>query len=208
MTQRSWYFGISLFLMCAAWTGATLIELRPATALAKPLQTIDRRIDGWVGREDPPLSGSVLESLRPTSYVSRTYQKETKSLGLFVAYYALTRPGESMHSPKNCLPGGGWEILESGFTDVQLGSKHVAVNKYLIEKSGERQLVIYWYQSKERIVASEYSGKLFRAWDAISNGDTSGSIVRIVLPDRPDALGDARSFAEAVIPEVQQAIGR
>jgi EpsI family protein len=131
-----------------------------------------------------------------------------KSLGFFVAYYALTRPGESMHSPKNCLPGGGWEILESGFTNVQVGQKRFPVNKYLIQKSGERQLVIYWYQSKERIVASEYSGKLFRAWDAVFNGDTSGSLVRIILPDRPDALGDARSFAEAVIPDVQQAIGR
>lgn len=207
MTRPSCCFGISLLLMSAAWGGATWVELRPAAGLAKPLQTISSQMNGWTGRDDPALTPSVLDSLRPTSYLSRTYLKGHETLGLFIAYYALTRPGESMHSPKNCLPGGGWEILESGFTDVQVAEKHFAINKYSIQKDGDRQLVLYWYQSKERLVASEYSGKLFRVWDAISSGDTSGSLVRIIAPAAPGDLEEERSFAARIIPEVQQALG-
>ncbi|HET9791118.1 MAG TPA: EpsI family protein [Candidatus Angelobacter sp.] len=205
--QRSAYFGISLCLMCAAWAGAAWVETRPAAGLAKPLDSIDRHIDGWVGMDDPPLTESILASLRPSSYISRTYYKGTKSIGLFVAYYSLTRPGESMHSPKNCLPGGGWEILESGFTYINVGQQRFGVNKYSIQKNGDRQLVLYWYQSRERIVASEYAGKLFRAWDAISSGDTSGSLVRVLLPATPGALEEGQSFAARVVPAVQRALG-
>lgn len=207
MKRHSRYFGISLFLMSAAWAGTAWVEFRPPAALAKPLQSISTQMEGWVGREDPPLTGSVLESLHPTSYLLRTYHKGPKTLGLFIAYYALTRPGESMHSPKNCLPGGGWEILESGSTDVPVAHKRLAINKYLIQKNGAQQLVLYWYQSKQRVVASEYTGKLFRVWDAISTGDTSGSIVRISLAATPDALEDGRSFGVRVIPEVQEVLG-
>lgn len=208
MSRRSCFFGISLFLMCVAWTGATLVESRPATALAEPLENIDLDIQGWVGRNDPPLTVPVLDTLRPTSYVLRTYTKGSKALGFFIAYYALTRPGESMHSPKNCLPGGGWEILESGTTYIQVQGRHFPVNKYVVQKEAARELVLYWYQSRRHVVASEYTGKLFRFWDAITAGDTSGSIVRVSSPEGLQGLEDARSFAAAVFPEVQQAIGQ
>jgi EpsI family protein len=208
MNRHAWHFGISLLLMCTAWAGAALVESRPAIALAKPLDSFDRRIDGWVAGEDLPLTSSVLETLRPTSYILRTYQRGQNALNLFIAYYALTQPGESMHSPKNCLPGGGWEILQSGFTAVQSGGKRLWVNKYIVQKEGDRLLVLYWYQSKRRVVASEYEGKLLRMWDAVRTGDTSGSIVRVSLAERPGALEDARSFATAVFPEMQRALGR
>lgn len=207
MSRRTCLFGISLFLMCAAWTGATWVESRPATALAKPLETINPNLRGWIGRNDPPLSDRILNSLRPTSYISRTYRKGAAAIGFFMAYYALTRPGESMHSPKNCLPGSGWNILESGSIDLDVQGRSFSVNKYIVQKEDTRQLVLYWYQSRRRIVASEYTGKLFRFWDAVTTGDTSGSIVRITAPEGPQALQYARSFAAAAFPEVQQVIG-
>jgi EpsI family protein len=138
----------------------------------------------------------------------RTYRKGAHSLNLFIAYYALTKPGESMHSPKNCLPGGGWEILRSGFTDLQAQGRSYSVNRYVVQKEGARQLVLYWYQSRERVVASEYTGKLLRFWDALTTGDTSGSLVRIVASDDSQGSQDARAFAAAILPDVQQVIGR
>ena len=113
-----------------------------------------------------------------------------------------------MHSPKHCLPGAGWEIWNYGTTEIPTNAGSVRVNKYSISDSGERRLVLYWYQSKGRIIASEYMGKLLLARDALLQNSTAGSIVRIVVPDRTGALEDARTFAAELIPQVMECFGR
>jgi EpsI family protein len=113
-----------------------------------------------------------------------------------------------MHSPKHCLPGSGWEIWDYGSTEIATGGSDFKVNKYSIENSGDRRLVLYWYQSKGRIIASEYLGKVLLARDALFQNSTAGSIVRIIVPDQPGALDYARGFASDLIPQVQQSFGQ
>lgn len=85
------------------------------------------------------------------------------------------------------------------------------VNNHSIQKGGERNIVLYWYQSGSRIIASEYLGKMLKMLlmrDAISNGRTDGALVRIVLPDRPGAIEEGVGFASALIPEIARCFGR
>ena len=133
----------------------------------------------------PATGAAVLQRLIPTSYLSREYQKGNLRLDLFISYYAQQRSGESMHSPKHCLPGSGWEIWQHGSALVPVGGQQITINKYSIQKETNRMLMFYWYQSPERILASEYSGKAYLVWDALTSGHTSGSIVRLSLPDGP-----------------------
>ena len=113
-----------------------------------------------------------------------------------------------MHSPKHCLPGGGWEIWQLGSSTVPVNGRDVPINKYSIERSGVRNLMMYWYQSKDRIVASEYLGKLMLVKDTLLTGNTSGSIVRITLPDTPGAEEQGQRFAVQLIPQVQRCFGK
>jgi len=83
----------------------------------------------------------------------------------------------------------------------------VQINKYSIQNSGSRMLMFYWYQSKTRILASEYLGKIQLARDAVLTGNTSGSIVRIMLPDTPAADEQGIFFAKRLIPEVEHCFG-
>ena len=112
-----------------------------------------------------------------------------------------------MHSPKHCLPGAGWEIWDYGSSNIAMGGRNFEVNKYSIQNGGDRRLVLYWYQSKGRIIASEYMGKILLARDALLQNSTAASIVRIIVPDQPGALEYARDFASELIPEVQHAFG-
>ena len=128
-------------------------------------------------------------------------------LELFIAYYAQQRAGESMHSPKHCLPGGGWEIWKQDSELLTVRGKQFEINKYSIQNSGSRMLMFYWYQSKTRIVASEYIGKLLLARDTLLSGHTSGSIVRIMLPDSPAISNEGLAFATRLIPEVERCFG-
>lgn len=202
-----WHVVGTLALLATTHVASKLTAHRVSTALTQPLDSIGREVRGFTGSENPPLTEGVLGQLKCSSYLSRTYVKDGIHADLFIAYYAEQRAGESMHSPKHCLPGSGWEIWDYGSTDIRANGQSFKVNRYSIENSGQRRLVLYWYQSKGRIIASEYVGKLLLARDALLQNSTAGSIVRIIVPDQPGALDYARSFASELIPQVQRSFG-
>jgi EpsI family protein len=208
MGRISWRFRTVLLILGATLAVSLWGSRRVPDMLVRPLATVDGEIDGWLSQDDPPIADRTLARLKPTEYLSRTYRKGALRLGFFIAYYSEQRAGESMHSPKNCLPGSGWEILGAGTVDVPAGGATIKVNRYAIQNGTQRMLVLYWYQSRERIIASEYAGKIFLVKDAVLDGRTGGSLVRVtVADDSPEGLATAIRFASAAIPRVQACLG-
>ena len=177
-----------------------------ATPLVR-LESVPVRLAGWKLADEQPLAPTVLKGLRPTDYISRIYRRDHYDLGLFVAYYAEQRSGESIHSPKHCLPGSGWEIWDYGSALVPLHGGAVEINKYSIQSAGDRRIVLYWYQSRNRIIKGEYLGKILLMHDAILEGSTAGALVRIVLRDDPTSVAEGIEFASQLIPYVQRCFG-
>ena len=207
MKRFSLGYTVTVLLLSATLAGYALSERRKPDFLVQPLDTVDQQIDGWKMTGTEPLTEGVLGRLQLTSYVSRQYEKRGTHLALFIAFYAQQRAGESMHSPKHCLPGSGWEIWKIDSALVSVGGRQVEVNQYSIQNSGQRNLVFYWYQSRRRIIKSEYMGKILLAKDALFDGQTAGSLVRITLPDTPSAPAEATAFASILIPQVQRCFG-
>lgn len=205
--QISLHLACVLLMLSATLVASKVSEPRTPEFLAQSLDAIPRHIADFTGSSNPPLDQQILDKLLADSYLSRTYSKPGIAADLFIAFYARQRAGESMHSPKHCLPGSGWEIWNYGSTEVPVNGRPVKVNNYSISHEGDRRIVLYWYQSKGRIVASEYLGKLLLARDALLQNSTAGSIVRIIVPDQPAALGEARKFATELIPYVQHCFG-
>jgi EpsI family protein len=207
MKTRILPFAATAALLLGTTLLSGLTAHRIPEPLALPLDRIDPQIDGWMASGDHTLPASTLHALDATSYLVRTYQKGDSQLDLFIAFYAQQRAGESMHSPKHCLPGAGWEIWKHDSTLVPVHGTQVEINKYSIQNAGTRMLMFYWYQSKTRIVASEYMGKILLARDTLLSGQTAGSIVRIMLPDTPAANAEGVAFATRLIPEVERCFG-
>ena len=208
LTPRlSWQLAGTLFLLATTLTASKLTANRKGGPLAQSLDTISTNIAGFIGTDTPDLGPGTLSALRCDTYLSRLYRKADIQADLFIAYYAQQRSGESMHSPKHCLPGAGWEIWDYSTTVIPVGSRSFTVNKYSISRDSTRMVVLYWYQSKTRIIASEYLGKILLARDAFLQNSTAGSIVRITVPDRPDAVDQARTFAADLIPQVERCFG-
>jgi EpsI family protein len=201
------YYG-TVAMLALTLTLFKLSDQRLPQNLAKPLETISNEIDGWVHSGTTPLDDQTLRILHPTSYLSRSYRKRNRELGLFIAFYAQQRAGESMHSPKNCLPGSGWEIWKSGRTNILVAGRSIRINKYFIQNAGQRLIVYYWYQSRDRVVADEYLGKLLLIRDTIADASTAAALVRVTVADEPETSDEALRFSAAVIPEVQSCIGR
>jgi EpsI family protein len=133
------------------------------------------------------VAGRLEGVLGADDYILRTYRNGAgQTADLFVAYYKAQTAGVGPHSPKNCLPGSGWEPIESD--RIELGrdraGRPIEVNHYVVEKSRERALVLYWFQARGRVVANEYWGLSYLIWDAFRRGRRDGALVRITVPMR------------------------
>lgn len=208
MKKIRWFpFAATTGLLVGTILVGGMTDRRIPEPLAIPLDRIDSDIAGWTQIEQQQLDAPTLRVLDPTAYLSRTYQKGSSHIGLFIAYYAQQRAGESMHSPQHCLPGAGWEIMKRDSVTIPVGDQRVVVNKYRIENLGTKMLMLYWYQSRSRIVASEYQAKILLVRDTALTGHTAGSIVRVMLPDDEAATNEAVTFASRLIPSVQRCLG-
>lgn len=169
------------------------------------------RIGDFQGRHAGDLDQKVLDVLGVEEYVNRTYRSSASNLpvGFYLGYWASQREGDAIHSPMNCLPGAGWAPVETSRISLPLGGVDSEVNRVIIEKSGERLLVLYWYQSHGRVVASEYWSKIHMVLDAMKTARTDAAMVRIVVPipntaATADAEREATAFAKALHPMLQR----
>jgi EpsI family protein len=200
------YTATALILATAGAITLLSQQQKPAP-LSHPLESVPGQLAGWTWKDSETLDSSVLEGLKPTSYLSRRYEKRGASLGLFIEYYAAQQSGESIHSPKHCLPGSGWEIWRQGSLVLPLREGAVTINKYSIRKDDHRLLMLYWYQTRHRVVRSEYLGKFLLLRDAIIEGHTQGSLVRILLPDEEGISEEGAAVAKELIPGLEWCFG-
>jgi EpsI family protein len=129
-------------------------------------------------------------------------------VNFYAAYYASQRTGQSAHSPRSCLPGGGWRIIEfapATVAGVQQGGLPLRVNRVIVQQGGDRQLVYYWFQERGRNITNEYQVKWYLLRDAVVRNRTDGALVRLVTPLGPNEAatsGDARlgQFAQGILP--------
>lgn len=178
--------------------------------LRLPLHEFPAVLGDWQGI-DQPLPKRISEATGATDYLNRTYlDRNGQHVELYVGYYQTQRTGETIHSPKNCLPGAGWEPVRAGRVTISLDPvSPILVNEYLIEKDGNQDLVLYWYQARGRVIASEYSGKIWLVIDAITRNRTDGALVRLFTSTR-DGEDKAREravkFVRLLYPELNKFI--
>jgi len=200
-------FWISVALLVAGFALVRYTATAEVEVARAPLATLPRAIDGLMGSDDP-ITPQVLEKLALTDYVSRSYQgDDRRSVQLYIGFYASQRTGATYHSPRNCMPGSGWQILESATSQVPgPDGRPATVNEMVIGKGTDRLIALYWYQDRGRVVANEYLAKIYLVWDAATRHRTDGSMVRVLVPagidegDMEAARREARAFAGALMP--------
>ncbi|MGA7799422.1 MAG: VPLPA-CTERM-specific exosortase XrtD [Gammaproteobacteria bacterium] len=157
-------------------------------------------IGQWRGIPDQ-LQQIYLNQLKLTDYILADYSNpKGDAVNFYVAYYASQTAGDSAHSPRSCIPGGGWVVnsLTQRTIPVGGGRPPVRVNRTLITKGNVKEVVYYWFQEQGRNVTNEYMVKWWIFWDALTRHRTDGALVRLVTTVRPgedDAQADARLTA-------------
>jgi EpsI family protein len=136
------------------------------------------------------------------TYVARAYwQDSVPAFSIFVSYYERQTQGRTIHSPRNCLPGAGWDVITNGTAALDAGARKEIVNRYVLRnEQGATAVVFYWYQGRGRVVANEYAVKWNLLRDAALAGHTEEALVRVVVPvvaGRSDAPEVAQSIDAA-----------
>lgn len=158
-----------------------------AYPIKTPLSEFPITMNEWEGVE-VGLEPNILTILGATEVLMRRYVTHptpsanypTPSVWLYIGYYQSQREGKTYHSPKNCLPGSGWQIIKSERISIPIGVNRTAmINKVLIQKGLEKEMVLYWYQDRGRVIASEYWAKIYMVYDAVTRNRTDGAMVRI-----------------------------
>jgi EpsI family protein len=159
-------------------------SIRPeAVPPSRPLAEMPRTLGSWELLEEGVVEPEVQEVLKADDLLNRYYGSGNQGAGLFIAAFRSQRDGKAPHSPKNCLPGSGWTPLSSGEVTVDAGvDAPITVNRYVIAHGEQRSLVFYWYQSRDRVVASEYEAKFWVVWDAVRLNRTDTALVRVIVP--------------------------
>jgi EpsI family protein len=194
----SWKHFIPAVLALAAT--AALLQARDRAEILPEhdaLSSFPLQIQKWRG-SDLRLTPGELEVLGPGQFLMRDYEAPASAVNLFIAFFPSQRSGDTIHSPKNCIPGSGWVPTESSRISIPRGDgTSILVNRYIVAKGTNRDLVFYWYQAHGRVTASEYWAKIFLVSDAIRLQRTDGALVRVVTPIQ-SAGGEAAAQSAAL----------
>ena len=164
----------------------------------------------------------MARQLRATDTFVCTFQRSPHqpgaAVGAFVSYYAKQvregaggNPESAIHLPKHCLPGSGWDVIETGTTELDLPGlpqTPASVNRFVIAKGNQRQLIYYWYQSRGRVVARDYMKMLYLFWDRTTKSRTDGSLVRFTVSLHRSDDGTAEANLREVASEVVSLLPR
>lgn len=197
-------------LVPVAFASTLMVEREEVHPVRSTFVDFPMKLNGWRGTS-LSLEKQYIDALRFDDYVLADYRLDDgQPVNLYVAYYQSQRKGQSAHSPQSCLPGGGWEISSIHSVDVPANSGMVRplhINRALIQKDSQKQIVFYWFKQRDRILSNEYLVKVYLFWDAVTRGRTDGALVRIaslVGPGETEEIVDQRlrQFVTVMDPEL------
>jgi EpsI family protein len=153
-----------------------------AVPLTAPLSTVLADLEGFEAR-DQVISADEQRVAGMTTFMARAYMRDSAvAFTTLVSYYDRQTQGKTIHSPRNCLPGAGWEIMSGGAQVVMVKDKPFTVNRYVLKNGRLVALAYYWYQGRGRVTANEYAVKWNLLRDAALLGHTEEALVRVVVP--------------------------
>lgn len=180
------------------------------TPVNKPLAQFATDFAGWHMAQESQIEKEVQDVLRADDTLVRVYAHPTEgAASLFVAYFRTQRTGQAPHSPKNCLPGAGWSPQQEGTIQVAVTGEPdpITINRYVVARGDNASVVMYWYQTRKRVIASEYAAKIWLVVDSIRNHRSDTALVKVVVPvangNDQQATKTGVEFVQAMFPVLE-----
>ena len=196
-SSRLVWAAIALFAAQAATS--RILHRDPFLPAPPALANIPLELEGWTQVAEETVSPETLDTLGPDDFLARLYQAPgaTEPAEVFVAYYKSQLRSKNAHDPKVCLPGAGWDPVESRLAYVtEPGSRRsFPVNYYRIKKNDSDEVVFYWFQTAKGVYTFEQQLRAHRVIDAIIDNRTDMALVRIIVPVTSQGVASADANA-------------
>lgn len=205
------YTAVIVILLVSTAGLTTLFSHSERIKPHRPFSQFPLVLGPWQGVTSQ-MDEKVYNILGVEDYIMADFSKSPgQSVNLYVGFYQSQSKGDLIHSPKNCMPGSGWNIIQSSVIPVALpkSGKTIKIAKLLLANGAHKQVVYYWFQSRGRIISSEYMQKIWLVLDSIMKNRTDGSFVRLVAPvteSEAEAEALLTQFADDVYPALNQFI--
>jgi EpsI family protein len=197
MKSGSLRFGIAALLMLATALVLQAHSRGEYFPARSSLSSLPSQIGGWTGTDDV-IDQQTLDILGPGEFLMRDYEKTSPPahsnqstaqptappwINLYIAYFPSQKAGDTIHSPNHCLPGAGWVPTSREIVSLnQSDGSSFPVNRYVVAKGTDRELVLYWFQAHGRAIASEYWAKYYLVSDSVRMNRSDGSLIRLITP--------------------------
>jgi EpsI family protein len=172
-----------------------------------PLSSFPVSLPGYRLLRDIPTPPEIQNILKADDTLTREYVGASGTpLVFYIAFFNSQRYGQAPHSPKNCLPGEGWEPIDSSTIEVPVEGwpTPIVINHFVVQHGDDKEVTLYWYQSHNRIIAHEFAAKFWLVADSIRYNRSDSSLVRVIVPAREGdvdgATGTAVNFIQAMFP--------
>ena len=200
---------IVIALFALTFAGLQFSQTVRETPIQQPLSGFPVEIGDWKFARKSFFSAPVIDMLGVADYISYDYTEGNGGfLNLYISYFTAVGVTGGYHSPQNCLPGGGWNIAtveDIPLTKAPEPFRGGEIKKVVVQKGGEQQVVLYWFQNRGRIIASEYWEKIYLVTDAVFKQRRDGSFIRII--GQVPKGGDKEKFTQEMIDFAERVIG-
>lgn len=203
---------VVILMFAVTWYALQFTSEVKRVPIKKSLSSFPLKLGEYVLSNAFQSSAEVIEMLGVDDYIQYNYiRNDGRRINLYVGYYEAVGVDGGYHSPKNCIPGGGWGIDRVEERILPLSVENVEspnISEMVIRRGGEYQVVFYWYQNRGRIIASEYWEKIYQVLDALLMGRRDGAFVRIMLSvpgnDVKNAESELEGFSELVLTQLKE----
>jgi EpsI family protein len=196
MNRRNSVLAALVLIFVAQAIASRVLRRDPFLPSPPPLADLPPQLGNWQQLSEEPVSADTLAVLGPDDYLAREYVKsgDARQAELFVAYYKTQLQAKNAHDPKVCLPGSGWNPVESHLTRVTMPNSAFSfpVNYYRIKKDDTEQVVLYWFQTPKGVFTFEQQLRAHKFIDAIVDNRTDMALVRIIVPVTAQGAGEQR----------------
>ena len=209
--MNKWRF-VAVYVAIALTGAFLLMRSDLSVPSGRPLNDLPLAHNGWRVVSQASFSEKVLDLLKPTDYLARKYAgRGGEVVELYVGYHNGGRESGEIHSPKQCLPGGGWFKLKEDETSVSSGGRDIRFVKAVYQKGDAREGFLYWYQVKGEPLSSEYSLKFAQVFNSIFHGRRDSAFIRVSVPvdmEEERAFSAGIDFIKDFYPAIEETLPR
>jgi len=206
MIKRS-RFILFYLLLLLTWACINLTS-SAAVPVIKPLSQFPAVYQEWRMISQERFSEVILSVLKPTDYLSRSYEgPRARRIGLYIGYHDGGKESGEIHSPKNCLPGSGWQQVSTERMHLSTPPGKISLIKAVYQKGESRELFLYWFQVQDKTLSDEYSLKLAGITNSIIHGRKDAAFIRISVPfevDEHEAAAAGVRFIQDFYPLIRE----